>query len=499
MAFLTDQIPATGVNLTDLFHVVDPNDISQGNPAGSSYKATFQQVIGALTGGTSVMVVGAGICSVERCGNFNNAFGAYSTVSGGRCNTSSGSFSIIGGGRDNTSTDCYSVVGGGGGNKSICYNSTISGGLLNTAIGSGTTISGGYCNTSSGNYSTVSGGFCNTSSGIVSTIGGGINNTSSGNSATVSGGRFNTSNGSFSIVGGGNFNKSIGILSTVSGGYSNVSNQDYSTVGGGINNTSSGNSSTVNGGRYNTSIGLYSTILGGSGNTVTHNCSGAFGLGVISVSANTFHVNNLALQNVPEIDVQTVAQYLTRDSSTGVVKTKIIAGPAAYGLYSQTGNSVVVSATTVETTIIGGGVGTLTVPASGFTVGDSFLAKLGGFITSKPGDTLTFNVYGGSVLLSTTGPISMPNIDPVDMVVWLMEITFTIRNVGGAGVGSIVTLGYFDWSNPNGSQEGYRFNTVNNTTFDTTTSNILDIKAQWSSTSTDNSIYSDVFVLTKTY
>jgi hypothetical protein len=72
MAFLTDQIPATGVNLTDLFHIVDPNDLSQ-NPAGSSYKATFQQVIGALTGGTSVMVLSTGIGSVERCGNNNDA------------------------------------------------------------------------------------------------------------------------------------------------------------------------------------------------------------------------------------------------------------------------------------------------------------------------------------------------------------------------------------------------------------------------------------------
>ena len=83
MAFLTDQISATGVNLTDLFHIVDPYDTSQGNPAGSSYKACFQQVIAALTGGTSIMVVSSGIGSVERCANDNEAAGNYSTVSGG--------------------------------------------------------------------------------------------------------------------------------------------------------------------------------------------------------------------------------------------------------------------------------------------------------------------------------------------------------------------------------------------------------------------------------
>ena len=103
MAFLTDQIPATGVNLTDLFHIVDPNDLSQGNPAGSSYKATFQQVLSSLTGGTSVMIVGAGSCSVERCGNNNDASGNCSTVSGGYCNTSSCNNSTVGGGILNTS------------------------------------------------------------------------------------------------------------------------------------------------------------------------------------------------------------------------------------------------------------------------------------------------------------------------------------------------------------------------------------------------------------
>ena len=131
MAFLTDQTSATGVNLTDLFHIVDPNDLSQGNPAGSSYKATFQQVIGALTGGTSVMVVSSGVGSVERCGNDNEASSFYSTVSGGRCNTSSCNYSTIGGGYCNISSGLTSTVGGGDQNISDGFQSTIAGGAYN--------------------------------------------------------------------------------------------------------------------------------------------------------------------------------------------------------------------------------------------------------------------------------------------------------------------------------------------------------------------------------
>ncbi len=42
------------------------------------------------------------------------------------------------------------------------------------------------------------------------------------------------------------------------------------------------------------------------------------------------------------------------------------------GLFAQTGNSTIISGTTVESTLINGGVGTLSVPANGFQVGDSF-------------------------------------------------------------------------------------------------------------------------------
>ena len=50
MAFLTDRTLATGITLQDLIHIVNPIDLSQGNPAGSSYKATINQVFDAISG-----------------------------------------------------------------------------------------------------------------------------------------------------------------------------------------------------------------------------------------------------------------------------------------------------------------------------------------------------------------------------------------------------------------------------------------------------------------
>ncbi len=65
---------------------------------------------------------------------------------------------------------------------------------------------------------------------------------------------------------------------------------------------------------------------------------------------------------------------------------------------------------------------------------------------------------------------------------------------------SIVTLGNFhNMQTSGGSQEGFGFNTVNNTTFDTTSPNVLDVTVQWGSTSAANKIYSDIFILNKIF
>jgi hypothetical protein len=50
-----------------------------------------------------------------------------------------------------------------------------------------------------------------------------------------------------------------------------------------------------------------------------------------------------------------------------------------------------------------------------------------------------------------------------------------------------------------GTQQGFGFNTINNTTFDTTIPNTLSVTAQWSSNSALNSIYTDIFVLNKIF
>lgn len=166
-------------------------------------------------------------------------------------------------------------------------------------------------------------------------------------------------------------------------------------------------------------------------------------------------------------------------------------------IFAQTANSTPVTATTTETTLLDGGVGSLTVPANGFAVGDSFLGTLAGHISTQNNDTIRIKIKSGAAILGDTGLITLPSITSKHFNI---ELRFTIRTIGAAGVASIASFGQFTYSKNSGNQfEGADFSTINTTTFDTTISNTLDITVQWGSNNANNNIYTESFILTKIY
>lgn len=170
---------------------------------------------------------------------------------------------------------------------------------------------------------------------------------------------------------------------------------------------------------------------------------------------------------------------------------------ALQGLFAQTNTSPAITNTTSELSLLDGGVGSLTVPANGFQVGDSFVATLTGHISSANNQSLEIRIKSGSVLLADTGVLTMPTTTTKH---WTLDINFTIRALGVAGVASIASGGSFIYSkNASNAFEGVTFSVENNTTFDTTIINTLEITAQWGAASTSNSIYSELFTLSKVY
>lgn len=168
------------------------------------------------------------------------------------------------------------------------------------------------------------------------------------------------------------------------------------------------------------------------------------------------------------------------------------------GLYTQTADSAVIGGATQTGPLIGTGVGSLTVPANGFSVGDSFKLNMGGHLDALNNKKLTISVAAsGSVILASTNQIIMPACTDEH---WNLEIIFTVRSLGAAGVASIVSSGYFMFTkDASNSYEGENFSLINNTTFDTTISNTLSVKASWDTADVGNAIYSESCVLTKIF
>ena len=205
---------------------------------------------------------------------------------------------------------------------------------------------------------------------------------------------------------------------------------------------------------------------------------------------------DLPISGLPELTAITSnAEYAVEFSGTTykIKQSTLTPFPSAYGLFAQTGSSTPVSGTTVETSIIGSGTGTLSVPINGFRVGDSFNGKLNGHISCVGSAEIQIRVKANSVLLGDTGVIAL---DASTNKHWQLDLNFTIRSIGS--VGSIVSYGSFGYIKNSGLNfEGSNFVTI--TPLDTTILNTITITAEWNTDNSGNSIYSDIFVLNKIY
>jgi hypothetical protein len=295
----------------------------------------------------------------------------------------------------------------------------------------------------------------------------------------------------------GDYSHAEGELSTTYGSHSHAEgtsitygsfshSQNYNTITYGTNSHAGGDNSIASG---NTSF-IHST-----NSLVTGNRSVVLGgQNITGTTDDTVYVPYL---NISNISTGTSINNLGIDSNGFVVSTSTFPPTLNYGLFAQTGDSAVVSATTVETTIIDGGVGTLSVPVNGFNIGDSFKVDMGGIFSNANNETIRLRVKSGSVDLADSG---VQTLSTHSNDIFKLEITFTIRNIGGAGTASVISFGSFQTIKKNSSNiAGFGFELNNNTTFDTTISNTLDITVEWGSNNANNSIKSQTLILNKIY
>ena len=168
-----------------------------------------------------------------------------------------------------------------------------------------------------------------------------------------------------------------------------------------------------------------------------------------------------------------------------------------YGLFAQTALGTLITNTIVETSLVGAGVGSLTVPANGFSVGDSFTVKICGPLSCANNETIHIRVKSDGVTIADTGIFQMKIATDK---YFELALDFTVAKIGVAGVAELFTNGQYSYNhNAAGEIAGNNFALISNTVFDTTVTNVLSITAQWGLAKTVNKIQSQNFVLTKVY
>jgi hypothetical protein len=165
------------------------------------------------------------------------------------------------------------------------------------------------------------------------------------------------------------------------------------------------------------------------------------------------------------------------------------------GNYAQIVQSATITGlaeASIIATGVGAGVGSLSIPANAFQVGDSFHAKIGGVIDgSNNNDELIVRVKAGTTVLATTGVIIL---DQTNTNGWECELDFTIVSIGATG--TIYTNGNFAYTkNVDKKVQGNVFQDVQS--INTIIANTLDITMELNNTNTN--IYSANFVLYRTF
>jgi len=204
--------------------------------------------------------------------------------------------------------------------------------------------------------------------------------------------------------------------------------------------------------------------------------------------------NNVGLDE--ELEVSTNAEEnVNADWNAISGDAEILNKPTSWGNYAQTIQSAVI-ATAPEQSIIGTGVGSLSIPANAFAVGDSFHGKMGGVINATGGggrSEIIVRIKTGTTVLASTGIF---DLDTASSQGWEIELDFTIATIGDRG--TICTNGNFAYTKDASRQVfGYIFQDVQ--PIDTTISNTLDITVEWNVLNSGDDIYSANFVLYKVF
>jgi len=140
---------------------------------------------------------------------------------------------------------------------------------------------------------------------------------------------------------------------------------------------------------------------------------------------------------------------------------------------------VTVENTVVETTIIGDGAGTVTIPGHKLKKDAKFLILAQGVVSDVANPTFQIRVKLGGVLLVDSGANTL-NIQTDEHVTVMCEIM--VRSIGVTG--TVVALGDFQTS----ASDHFAMVDASPTVIDTTIDQLLDITVEWGTANASNTV-----------
>ncbi|MBI3308224.1 MAG: hypothetical protein HYZ79_02495, partial [Candidatus Melainabacteria bacterium] len=181
----------------------------------------------------------------------------------------------------------------------------------------------------------------------------------------------------------------------------------------------------------------------------------------VSVSAGSNKITNVA---DPTSDQDAATKKYVDDSI-----------PASSTLFASTANVSIDGMSSTETSIIGSGVGSLTIGANTLSVGDTLRIKAAGqYNTDGAAGSGTIKLkFGGTTLITSTTQ-ALPNQITGS---WSIDCIVTIRAIGASGTAQ--PRGLTILSTTSGTVSSIDMG-VNSTTVDTTAANAVDLTWQWS-------------------
>ena len=250
------------------------------------------------------------------------------------------------------------------------------------------------------------------------------------------------------------------------------------------NNFNMNNNSIINVFDIKTNNSIRTNIINAvTGNDITLNPSPGLNLKIsenLNMYNNIININDVKTDNLSSNVSSNVTMNNDLDlNGNNIIGLTTINGiQASGGVYSNTGGFNF-SGITAETDILASGTsyGSKNVPANGFKAGDIYTLKIGGQITCANNDTFDIRIVSNFGLPSQAVFSSFTiQIDGAQTNGFFeIEVDFSLRSIGTAGVAVITTNGDFTYYNNTNVQKGFGISSINNTTFNTTINNELSI------------------------